>query len=87
MVFVPPLPATLPELQQPKRNRKATSTRVTSMVTASIDKAISAVTVRRILHMNVLYAQVHRFCVPLSVQSRWARLKWCQKHGNWTVSD
>ncbi|GFU07520.1 uncharacterized protein TNCV_2225051 [Trichonephila clavipes] len=30
-----------------KRNRRATSTRVTSMVTASIDKAISAATVHR----------------------------------------
>ncbi|GFX20821.1 HTH_Tnp_Tc3_2 domain-containing protein [Trichonephila clavipes] len=39
-----------------KRNRRATSTRVASMVTASISKAISAVTVRRRLHMNGLYA-------------------------------
>ncbi|GFW03931.1 transposable element Tcb1 transposase [Trichonephila clavipes] len=28
-----------------------------------------------------------RVCVPLSVQSREARLKWCREHGNWTVSD
>ncbi|GFU55718.1 HTH_Tnp_Tc3_2 domain-containing protein [Trichonephila clavipes] len=27
------------------------------------------------------------FGVPLSVQSRGARLKWCREHGNWTVSD
>ncbi|GFV05659.1 transposable element Tcb1 transposase [Trichonephila clavipes] len=40
-----------------KRNRRATSTRVPSMVTASIDKAISAASVRRRLHMNGLYAQ------------------------------
>ncbi|GFT24923.1 transposable element Tcb2 transposase [Trichonephila clavipes] len=33
-----------------KWNRRATSTRVTSMVTASIGKAISAATVRRRLH-------------------------------------
>ncbi|GFW47391.1 HTH_Tnp_Tc3_2 domain-containing protein [Trichonephila clavipes] len=70
-----------------KRNRTATSTRVTSMVTASIGKAISAATVRRRLHMNGLYARVPRVCVPLSVQSRGARFKWCRKHGNWTVSD
>ncbi|GFS49451.1 HTH_Tnp_Tc3_2 domain-containing protein [Trichonephila clavipes] len=68
-----------------KRNRRATSTRVTSIVTASIGKAISAATVRRRLHMNGLYARVPRVCVPLSVQSRGARLKWCQEHGNWTV--
>ncbi|GFV06165.1 transposable element Tcb2 transposase [Trichonephila clavipes] len=37
-----------------KRNRRATSTRVTSMVTVSIGKAISAATVRRRLHMNGL---------------------------------
>ncbi|GFW09768.1 HTH_Tnp_Tc3_2 domain-containing protein [Trichonephila clavipes] len=49
-----------------KRNRRATSTRVTSMVTASIGKTIFAATVRRRLHMNELYAQVH-LCVPLSV--------------------
>ncbi|GFW21276.1 HTH_Tnp_Tc3_2 domain-containing protein [Trichonephila clavipes] len=59
-----------------KLNRRATSTRVTSMVTASIGKAISAATVRRRLHMNGLYARVPRICVPLSVQSRKARLKW-----------
>ncbi|GFU84508.1 transposable element Tc1 transposase [Trichonephila clavipes] len=53
-----------------KRNRRATSTRVPSMVTASIGKAISAATVRRRLHMNGLYAQVPQVCVPLSVQSR-----------------
>ncbi|GFX28562.1 HTH_Tnp_Tc3_2 domain-containing protein [Trichonephila clavipes] len=53
-----------------KRNRRATSTRVTSLVTASIGKAISAATVRRRLHMNGLYAQVPRVCVPLSTQSR-----------------
>ncbi|GFW84149.1 transposable element Tcb2 transposase [Trichonephila clavipes] len=70
-----------------KRNRRATFTRVTSMVTASIGKAISAATVRRRLHMNRLYARVPRVCVPLSVQSRGERLKWCLEHGNWTVSD
>ncbi|GFU70067.1 transposable element Tcb2 transposase [Trichonephila clavipes] len=53
-----------------KRNRRATSTRVTSMVTASIGKAISAATVGRRLHMNGLYARVPRFFVPLTVQSR-----------------
>ncbi|GFT52783.1 HTH_Tnp_Tc3_2 domain-containing protein [Trichonephila clavipes] len=70
-----------------KRNRRATSTRVTSMVTAYIGKAISAGTVCRRLHMIGLYARVPRVCVPLYVQSRGARLKWCRKHGNWTVSD
>ncbi|GFW09812.1 HTH_Tnp_Tc3_2 domain-containing protein [Trichonephila clavipes] len=69
-----------------KRNRRVTSTCVTSMVTASIGKAISAATVPRRLHMNGLYAQVHRVCVPLSVQSRGARLKWCREHGNWAMS-
>ncbi|GFX80381.1 transposable element Tcb1 transposase [Trichonephila clavipes] len=43
-----------------KRNRRATSTRVTSMVTASIGKTISAATVRRRLHMNGMYARVPR---------------------------
>ncbi|GFX94886.1 HTH_Tnp_Tc3_2 domain-containing protein [Trichonephila clavipes] len=70
-----------------KRNRRAISTRVTSMVTASIGEAISAATVRQRLHMNRLYARVPRVCVPLSVQPRGARLKWCREHGNWTVSD
>ncbi|GFU96420.1 transposable element Tcb1 transposase [Trichonephila clavipes] len=70
-----------------KRDRRATSSRVTSMVTASIGKAISAATVRRRLHMNVLYARVPQVCVPLSVQSSGARLKWCREYGNWTVSD
>ncbi|GFW26238.1 HTH_Tnp_Tc3_2 domain-containing protein [Trichonephila clavipes] len=41
-----------------KRNRRVTSTRVPSMVTASIGKAISAATVRRRLHMNGSYARV-----------------------------
>ncbi|GFX37971.1 HTH_Tnp_Tc3_2 domain-containing protein [Trichonephila clavipes] len=68
-----------------RRNRRAISTRVTSMFTASIGKAISAATVRRRLHMNRLYARVHRVCVPLSVQSRGARLKRCREHSNWTV--
>ncbi|GBN49580.1 hypothetical protein AVEN_50964-1 [Araneus ventricosus] len=70
-----------------KRNQRSTSTRVTSMVTAAIGKTISATTVRRRLHMNGLYARVPRICVPLSVQSRGARLKWCCLHVNWTVSD
>ncbi|GFX48901.1 transposable element Tcb2 transposase [Trichonephila clavipes] len=70
-----------------KRNRRATSTRGTSMVTASIGKAISAATVCRRLHMNGLYARVPLLCVPISVQSRGARLKWCREHCNWTVSD
>ncbi|GFV38153.1 HTH_Tnp_Tc3_2 domain-containing protein [Trichonephila clavipes] len=52
-----------------KQNRRATSPRVTSMVTASIAKAISAPTVFRRLHMNGLFAQV-RVCIPISVQSR-----------------
>ncbi|GFX01633.1 transposable element Tcb1 transposase [Trichonephila clavipes] len=63
-----------------KRNLRA-------MVTASIGKAISEATVCRRLHMNGLYARVPRVCVPLFVQSRGARLKWCREHGNWTVSD
>ncbi|GFU27968.1 transposable element Tcb2 transposase [Trichonephila clavipes] len=70
-----------------KRNRRATSTRVTAMVTASISKAISAATVHQSLHMNGLYALVPRVCVPLSIQSTGARFKWCREHGNWTVSD
>ncbi|GFX70776.1 HTH_Tnp_Tc3_2 domain-containing protein [Trichonephila clavipes] len=37
--------------------------------------------------MNGLYVRVPRVCVPLSVQSSGARLKWCWEHGNWTVSD
>ncbi|GFW97592.1 transposable element Tcb1 transposase [Trichonephila clavipes] len=37
--------------------------------------------------MNALYVRVSRVCVPLSVQSRGARLKWCREHGSWTVSD
>ncbi|GFS54168.1 transposable element Tcb1 transposase [Trichonephila clavipes] len=53
----------------------------TSMVTASIGKVISAGTVRRRLHMNGLYARVPRVGILLSVQSRGARLKWCQEHG------
>lgn len=70
-----------------KRNRRATSTRVTSMVTASIGKPISAATVRRRLHISGLYARVPRVCVFLSAQSRGARLKWCREHVNWTVSE
>ncbi|GFS52823.1 transposable element Tcb2 transposase [Trichonephila clavipes] len=70
-----------------KWRRRGTSTRVTSMVTASIGKAISTATVRRRLHMNGLYTRVPQVCVPLSVQSRGARLKWCREHGNCTVSD
>ncbi|PRD19228.1 UNVERIFIED_CONTAM: hypothetical protein NCL1_58067 [Trichonephila clavipes] len=35
-----------------KRNRRATSTRVTSIVTTFIGKDVSAATVRRRLHMN-----------------------------------
>ncbi|GFU66998.1 hypothetical protein TNCV_655371, partial [Trichonephila clavipes] len=50
-----------------KRNRRVTSTRVTSMITASIGKTISAATVRQRLHLNGLYARVPRICVPLSV--------------------
>ncbi|GFV81663.1 uncharacterized protein TNCV_1703201 [Trichonephila clavipes] len=69
-----------------QRNCKETSTRVSTMVTASISKAISAATVRRRLHINGLYARVPRVCVPLSVQSRGARLKWCREHSNWTVT-
>ncbi|GFT34732.1 HTH_Tnp_Tc3_2 domain-containing protein [Trichonephila clavipes] len=68
-----------------KRNRRATSTRVTSIVTASIGKATSAATVHR-LHVNRLYVRVPRVCVPLSIQSREERIKWCREHGNWTVS-
>ncbi|GFX92829.1 HTH_Tnp_Tc3_2 domain-containing protein [Trichonephila clavipes] len=56
-----------------KRNRRTTSTRVTSMVTAFIGKAISAANVLQRLHMNGLYARVPRVCVPLSVQSKGAR--------------
>ncbi|GBM89500.1 hypothetical protein AVEN_43028-1 [Araneus ventricosus] len=70
-----------------KRNRRSTSTRVTSVVAAAIGKTISATTVHRRLQMNGLYAQVPRVCVPLSVQSRGARLKWYRQHVNWTVSD
>ncbi|GFX21523.1 transposable element Tcb1 transposase [Trichonephila clavipes] len=57
------------------------------MVTGSIGKAISAPIVRRRIHMNEMHARVPRVCVPLSVQSRGARLKWCREHRNLTVSD
>ncbi|GFV62746.1 HTH_Tnp_Tc3_2 domain-containing protein [Trichonephila clavipes] len=60
---------------------------MTSMVTASIGKAISGSTVHGRLHMNRLYARIPPVCIPLSVQSREARLKWCREHCNWTVSD
>ncbi|GFV81514.1 HTH_Tnp_Tc3_2 domain-containing protein [Trichonephila clavipes] len=70
-----------------KRNRRVTSTRVTSIDTVSIGKAISAATVRRGLHIIGLYTRVPRVYVPLSIQSREARLKWCREYGNWTVSD
>ncbi|GFV22891.1 HTH_Tnp_Tc3_2 domain-containing protein [Trichonephila clavipes] len=70
-----------------QRSRRATSTRVASMITASIGKAISAATVRRRLHMNGRYAMSPRICVSLFVQSRVARLKWCREQGHLTVSD
>ncbi|GFS65133.1 HTH_Tnp_Tc3_2 domain-containing protein [Trichonephila clavipes] len=70
-----------------KRNSMVTSICVTSMVTASIGKSISAATVHRRLHMNGLYARAPRVWIPLSVQSRGTRLNWCREHGNWTVSD
>ncbi|GFW16643.1 HTH_Tnp_Tc3_2 domain-containing protein [Trichonephila clavipes] len=50
-----------------KQNRRATSTRVTSMVTTSIGKAISAATVCRRLHMNGLYARVNQ-CLCSSIR-------------------
>ena len=53
-----------------KRNRRATPTRVTSMITAFISKAIFATTVLRRSHMSGLYARVSGVCVFLSVQSR-----------------
>ncbi|GFV08763.1 hypothetical protein TNCV_2488351 [Trichonephila clavipes] len=54
-----------------------------SMITKSIGKAISAATVRR----RLLRIDPGNICVPLSVQSRGARLKWCWEHGNRTVSE
>ena len=71
----------------PKRNLRATSSSVTSMVTALIGKAISAATVRRRLNMSGLYPRVTRVCVFLSIQSRGAWLKWCREHVSWTASD
>ena len=65
-----------------QRSCRATSTFMTSMVTASIGKAISAATVCRRLYMSELYARVPRVCVFPSVQSREARLKWCREHVN-----
>ncbi|GFX94600.1 HTH_Tnp_Tc3_2 domain-containing protein [Trichonephila clavipes] len=70
-----------------KRNNRTTSPRETSMLSVSICKDTSTATVRRRLHMNGLYALIPRVCVPLSVQSRGARLKWYWEQGNWTVSD
>ncbi|GFV16736.1 HTH_Tnp_Tc3_2 domain-containing protein [Trichonephila clavipes] len=68
------------------RNRRSTSTRVTSMVSASIGKAISPATLRRKLDMSGLYARVPQICVPLSVQSKGARLKWWQLEcGTWQL--
>ncbi|GFT97137.1 hypothetical protein TNCV_3858031 [Trichonephila clavipes] len=60
----------VPPCHKAMRNRRVTSTRVTSMATAFIGKAISSTTVRRRLHMNGLYSRVPRVCVPLSVQLR-----------------
>ena len=70
-----------------KRNHRANSTRVTSMFTASIGKAIHAATVRLRLYMSGLYTQVPRVCVFLSVQSRGTQLKWCRDHVNYTMSN
>lgn len=70
-----------------KRNGRATTTHVTSMVSAHIRKTISVITVQRKLHMSKLYDRVPQVCCPLSVQSREARLKWCRELINWTVSD
>ena len=70
-----------------KRNGRVTYTRVTSMVTAFIGKAISAATVSQRSHISGLYARVPQVCVFLSVQSRGARLKWCREHVNWTMPD
>ena len=70
-----------------KRNRRETFTCVTLMVTATTGKAISAATVRRILHMSGLYARVPRVSLFLSVQSKGEQLKWCREHFNWIESD
>ena len=69
-----------------KRNRRSISTSLISMAVATIGKTISATTVRWRLHINGPYAQVQRVCVPLFIQFRSARLKWCRQHVNWTVS-
>ena len=70
-----------------KRTRRAASPGMTSMLTASNDKAIFTAAVRRRLHISGLYARVPPNCVFLSVQSRRGRLKWCREHVIWTVSD
>ena len=70
-----------------KWNRRATSTRMTSMATVSIGKAISTAIVRQRLQMSGLSAQVPWICVFLFVQWRGSQLKWCREYVNWTVSD
>ncbi|GBN29998.1 hypothetical protein AVEN_266526-1 [Araneus ventricosus] len=52
-----------------KRNRRSNSTRVTSIVAATIVTTISATTFRQRLNMTDLYAREPRVCVPLSIQS------------------
>ena len=53
-----------------KWNRRSTSSRLTSKVSAVIGKMISTTIVRRRPFMNDLYALVPPVCVPLSDKSR-----------------
>lgn len=61
------------------RKRRATSNCVTFIVVAFISRIISAITVRRIVHMN------SPVCIPIFVQYR-GTIKLCQQQANCTLT-
>ena len=70
-----------------KRNRRPSCTRVISMVAATIAKKVSDATAWRRLRMHGLYKRIPLVCIPSTVQSRKARLKWCFQHVICIVTD
>ncbi|GFV34193.1 transposable element Tcb2 transposase [Trichonephila clavipes] len=70
-----------------KRNWRTTAQQVANQFLAASGKQISRTTVARRLRGGGLYTRIPVVCVPLTIQHRTARLKWCREHHNWTEQD
>ncbi|GFW76432.1 transposable element Tcb2 transposase [Trichonephila clavipes] len=70
---------------QAKRGRRQSKSGIAQQLSTATGRQVSRFTGARRLHKGGLFARRPERCLPLKVDHRRHRLKWCREHKKWTT--